>query len=123
MDNKLVAVIAAIGGGVIGFLFGSSKKDEKSGGKFYVFVDTKDFDKHNLEYGDFETAEKDYEKYVKAKEISYKDIYERNEDEYNLYKELEKKGGKDLPKMNDKSKITIITLLNNTGEELKNKEF
>ena len=113
-----------IGAGV-GFLISEIMKSEKGGSgnseKFYVFVQTEDFDKANMLFSDYETAKAMYDKIVKNKSIHYKDLVEYDEKEAKLYDDLKEQGETET-KLSDKSKVYIVGI-GKGSEEFESKEF
>jgi len=125
MNDKVITGLVGIISGIIGIFIGKSlseKKDNetKKSDKFYIFLDTEDFDKQSLEFGDFETANDFYDKLLKEKKVTYKDCIERNEDEYKIYEKYKDTDEK-IP-LTKTSKIWIM-ILEHSGEDLKRKEF
>lgn len=97
----------------------ASKKAQKD--YFQIYVKSEKFGKSYLDFDNKMTDAADfYEKLVKNKKITYKDIVLRDADEKKIYEE--NKGTKGYPRLADISKIFLLIYEGN-GIELRRKSF
>ncbi len=117
--------------GVLGIGVGAAiassgkKKTVAAKNSYFVYVLTKERGATTWELDSFKKAKEDFEKYAESKEISYKEITEKDETAKKLYDALEEKGKNDF-KLSKKFPITKIELILNQGDKdeiLESKKF
>jgi len=93
---------------------------------FVIYVKSDKFGKSYLQFDSkYVDATDFYEKLVKDKKITYKDIVDRDDDEKKLYQQWKAEGNigkKGYPKLADTSKLQVVILEGNSTE-LRRKEF
>ena len=77
-----------------------TKESETNEKDFWVFVRSDDFGKSTLEFSEYESAKKFYDKFSSNKKVSYQDIIDYDETERKFY---DKWGG--LPKIDEYGQI------------------
>ncbi len=123
-------ILKILFGGLLGFglakLIESTKTKPQIKCGYLLFVRTEKFDKSYLLFDEYQQADKMYEKIVKDKKVSYKDIVEFDKDEAKLYEKWKSEGNigkEDYPKLSDTDKVFHIIFEDQNGTALKEKKI